>query len=72
MSDGISTQSRDQGYQPPRIEKLGTIAELTRGHTTAVPDSIAVGSLAVSDGRLKHQLAPVDTGLVLSRLLRLV
>lgn len=62
----------DHGYQPPRIERLGTIAELTAGPTSGAPDSVSAGSAAVSDRRLKHHLAPIDAQLVLRALVRLV
>lgn len=55
------------GYEPPRIEELGTVEELTMGFAfPANPDdTITFGT--VSDRRLKHRIAPADTRLVLER-----
>jgi hypothetical protein len=37
----------DLSYDPPAITVLGTIAELTLGSTTAVPDITTTGSTVV-------------------------
>jgi hypothetical protein len=61
-------------YEPPRVELLGTVEEITLGSATPgipdVPDmSPLVGTIPfASDWRLKDHIAPVDPRAVLRRL----
>jgi hypothetical protein len=50
-------------YEPPRLNTLGTIEELTMGGNVPETDFGEVGSQ--SDRRLKHGLAEVDRRAVL-------
>lgn len=56
------------GYEPPRIEELGTIEQLTTGaHApTAADTSSTMGSVTVvCDRRMKHAIEPVEGQTVL-------
>jgi hypothetical protein len=57
------------GYEPPRIEVLGTVEELTMGEFGPASDGAMVGSQ--SDRRLKVAIAPVDTSAVLAGVLEM-
>jgi hypothetical protein len=52
-------------YEPPRIEELGTVQELTMGGVTPGADVSFIGS--TSDRRLKRGITPVDASLVLAQ-----
>jgi hypothetical protein len=60
------------GYEPPRLESLGTVEELTMGAGTPFPDVTIQGSQGFSDRRLKGHLAAVDPGRVLDGFASLV
>ena len=68
---GVDGEGARAGYEPPRIEVLGTIRDLTTGFTGAQPDNaINVGSGpgdSASDRRLKECVTSVDTRAVLRR-----
>jgi hypothetical protein len=34
-----------RGYEPPRLTVLGTVAELTHGHSNTETDGITIGSI---------------------------
>jgi hypothetical protein len=58
--------SRSNGYEPPRIESLGTVDELTMGGPTpSISDVGIMFSSVLSDRRLKDHVTAFDTGSVL-------
>lgn len=63
--------SRDRdAYEPPRIEVVGTIDELTMGGVSPVllDASSLFGTVAVCDRRLKQAIEPLDARFVLGQL----
>jgi hypothetical protein len=63
-------ESKQAAYEPPQIEVLGTVEELTMGGPAGPNDLTLTGSV-VSDRRLKEPLAPVRGRVVLDRLVLL-
>jgi hypothetical protein len=59
--------SHASGYEPPRLERLGTMEELTAGTTSGSADFSALFSIAVSDRRLKDEFAAIDRDDLLHR-----
>ena len=51
-------------YEPPRLDTLGTVADLTLGVVPSGPDISVIGS--ASDRRLKRNVEPVAAGEVLA------
>jgi hypothetical protein len=67
-SVAVSTQpSRTNAYEPPRLESLGTVQELTQGITApGLPDNtIQFGTSTPSDRRMKQHITAVEPGSVL-------
>jgi hypothetical protein len=68
------SQSRTEGpdrpqdapapYEPPALVVLGAVDQFTAGSTSG-PDTMAVGSVTVSDRALKEDVRPVDVRAVL-------
>ena len=54
-------------YEPPKVEVLGTVRELTEGTATPGADIAVEGSVTPSDRNLKERFAPVDIHAVLNR-----
>jgi hypothetical protein len=52
--------NRTNGYEPPRIESLGTVDELTHGGLLPSPDIGPATGSAVSDRRLKGHITAVE------------
>jgi hypothetical protein len=59
-----------RGYEAPRVEDLGSIAELTMGVLSTGHADAARDGTAVSDRRMKRGLEPVDGVAVLAVLAR--
>jgi hypothetical protein len=64
----VAPQPTMADYEPPQLEVLGTVEELTMGGPTAGPDISTFFASFMSDRRVKEHLTPVAAGLVTDEL----